>query len=66
MVDIRAGNWEFELDVTVVDGRAWWTCPIGGERCGRVMAGLGSIGLDCMTWHVEHAHLMTRTYRRPQ
>ncbi|MEV4644679.1 hypothetical protein [Saccharopolyspora sp. NPDC049426] len=53
---IRVGRWELELDVTVVDGRDWFCCPVGGSRCGRVLVDFGPMGLDCMTWHVQHVH----------
>ncbi|SFS94613.1 hypothetical protein SAMN05660874_04471 [Saccharopolyspora flava] len=56
------GSLRLDLGVVVIDERTWWTCPIGGEACGRVLADLGSTGIDCMEWHVEHAHLRVFCY----
>ncbi|TDD92727.1 hypothetical protein E1202_01720 [Saccharopolyspora karakumensis] len=65
MPEISVGRWRLELGVAIIDGRTWWTCPVGGEDCGKVLADLGASAIDCMAWHVEHAHLRTLSYRSP-
>lgn len=44
------------LEVAVINAQAWLICPVAGERCGMVKAELGAIAVDCMAWHLEHAH----------
>ncbi|WP_093414472.1 hypothetical protein [Saccharopolyspora flava] len=63
MTQISVGGWIFDLGVCVIDDRRWWTCPIGGEGCGKVLADLGPSAIDCMAWHVEHTHLPTLLQR---
>ncbi|GAB3676404.1 hypothetical protein GCM10027597_15810 [Saccharopolyspora tripterygii] len=47
---------EVELEVVLIDQREWYVCPVRGERCGRVLVSLGSMGLDALDWHVRSAH----------
>lgn len=56
MAAIAVGECVIDLELTMLGDREWWTCPVGGVGCGRVLVDLDTMGLDAMTRHVEIAH----------
>ena len=60
MAAIDVGRYEIDLDVTAIDGRVWYVCPVRGESCGRVLADLGSMAVDSMAWHLQREHWYRR------
>ncbi|GAA2338230.1 hypothetical protein GCM10009854_13080 [Saccharopolyspora halophila] len=56
MAEVEVRGKRIILEVAVINAQAWLICPIAGERCGMVKAELGAIAVDCMAWHLEHAH----------
>lgn len=41
------------------DGR-WWVCPVAGQDCCRVSAGIGEWAADAIAWHVQTHHRQWR------
>ena len=68
MAAIAVGGFMIDLELTVLDDREWWMCPVGGLRCGRVLVDLDTMGLDAMTCHVEiaHPHVLAAWWSRRQ
>lgn len=53
---------DVRFEVTVIDGRRWLVCPLGGPSCGRVLADMGRMAEDTMSVHVS-GHLLDKQAR---